>query len=239
MWETQVRSLGQEHLLEKEMAIHSSILAWKIPWMEETGRLQSVGSQRVRHDWATSLFPASWSFLMSQLFPSGGQTTGASVSASVLPMNIHSWLPLGLTGLISLQSEGLSRVMSLHFKMLSRFVVRFYPRSKHLLILWLQSLSAVILEPRKIKSVAASSFSLFIYHEVMGVNSMILGFFFFCCCCFFLMLSFKPAFSLSSFTLIKKFFSSSSLSEITSDFRWLSASERINKIQAFVQLPLT
>ena len=76
--------------------------------------------------------------------------------------------------MISLQSEGLSRVMSLHFKMLSRFVVRFYPRSKHLLILWLQSLSAVILEPRKIKSVAASSFSLFIYHEVMGLNSMIL-----------------------------------------------------------------
>ena len=48
--ETQVQSLGQEDLLEKEMATHSSILAWKIPWMEKPGRLQSIGSQRVGHD---------------------------------------------------------------------------------------------------------------------------------------------------------------------------------------------
>ena len=47
MWETWVRSLGREDLLEKEMATHSSILAWKIPWMEEPGRLQSMGWQRV------------------------------------------------------------------------------------------------------------------------------------------------------------------------------------------------
>ena len=47
---TQVRSLGQEESLEKEMATHCSTLAWKIPWMEEPGRLQSMGSQRVRHD---------------------------------------------------------------------------------------------------------------------------------------------------------------------------------------------
>ena len=46
----QVQSLGWEDSLEKEMAIHSSILAWKIPWTEEPGRLQSMGSQRVRHD---------------------------------------------------------------------------------------------------------------------------------------------------------------------------------------------
>ena len=50
MQETRVQSLGQEDLLEKEMATHSSILAWKIAWMEEAGRLQSMGSQRVRHD---------------------------------------------------------------------------------------------------------------------------------------------------------------------------------------------
>ena len=55
MRETWVRSLGQEDPLEKEMAAHSSILAWKIPWTEEPGRLQSMGSQRVRHNWATSL----------------------------------------------------------------------------------------------------------------------------------------------------------------------------------------
>ena len=50
MPETWVRSLGWEDLLEKEMATHSSILAWKIPWMEERGRLQSMGSQIVGHD---------------------------------------------------------------------------------------------------------------------------------------------------------------------------------------------
>ena len=50
MWEIQVRSLGWEDPLEKEMATHSSTLAWKIPWTEECGRLQSVGSQSVRHD---------------------------------------------------------------------------------------------------------------------------------------------------------------------------------------------
>ena len=56
MRETRVQSLGLEDLLEKEMATHSSTLAWKISWIEESGRLQSMGSQRVGHDWATSLF---------------------------------------------------------------------------------------------------------------------------------------------------------------------------------------
>ena len=55
MWVTRVRSLGQEDPLEKEMAIHSSTVAWKIPWTEEPGRLQSMGLQRVGHNWATSL----------------------------------------------------------------------------------------------------------------------------------------------------------------------------------------
>ena len=54
--ETQVQSLGQEDSLEKEMATHSSILAWRIPWIEEPSRLQSMGSQRVRHNWATNIF---------------------------------------------------------------------------------------------------------------------------------------------------------------------------------------
>ena len=55
MRETLIRSLGREDPLEKEMATHSSILAWKIPWTDEHGRLQSMGSQRVRHNQATSL----------------------------------------------------------------------------------------------------------------------------------------------------------------------------------------
>ena len=154
---------------------------------------------------AFSLFPASGSFPRSQFFTSGGQSIGASASASVLPMNIQDWFPLGLTGLISLQSKGLSRVfsnttvqkasilqrsafftvqlshpymttgktialtrwtfvgkvMSLLLKMLSRFVTAFLPRSKCLLISWLHSPSAVILEPKKIKSITVSIVSPF------------------------------------------------------------------------------
>ena len=55
MPETRVQSLGREHPVEKEMATHSSTLAWKMLWMEEPGRLQSMGLQRVGHDWAISL----------------------------------------------------------------------------------------------------------------------------------------------------------------------------------------
>ena len=139
-------------------------------------------------------FPESGSFLLSQFFTSGGQSVGVSASASVLPMNIQGWFPLGLTGLISLLSKEYSRVfsnttvqkhqffgaqlssqfnshpymttgktialtrqifvgktMSLLFNMLSKSVIAFLPRSKCLLISWLQSPSAVILEPPKIK----------------------------------------------------------------------------------------
>ena len=59
-----------------------------------------------------SIFPSIWSFLMSQLFPSGGQSTGVSASASVLPTNVQDCFPLAWTGWISLQSKGLSRVFS-------------------------------------------------------------------------------------------------------------------------------
>ena len=104
MQETWVQSLGQEDPLEKEMATHSRILAWRIPWTEEPGGLQSIGLQRVGYKWATSL--------------------------------------------------------SLHFHVLKR--------SKCLLISWLQSPSAVILETKKIKSVTVSIVSPSICHEVMG-----------------------------------------------------------------------
>ena len=59
--ETQVWSLGQEDPLEKEIATHSSILAWKIPWMEESGGLQSMGLQRVRYEWAANTFTFTFS----------------------------------------------------------------------------------------------------------------------------------------------------------------------------------
>ena len=97
------------------------------------------------------------------------------------------------------------KVMSLLFNMLSRLVIAFPPRSEYLLILWLHSPSAVILEPKKIKSVTVSIVFPSICHEVMGLGAMILVFW---------MLSFKPAFSLSSFTFIKKIISSSLLSPI-------------------------
>ena len=83
----------------------------------------------------------------------------------------------------------LGKVMSLLFNMLSRLVITFLPRSKCLLISWLQSLSAVILEPPKIKSDTVSTVSPSTSHEVMGPDAMILVFW---------MLSFKPTFSLSS-----------------------------------------
>jgi len=94
------------------------------------------------------------------------------------------------------------KVMSLLFNILSRLVITFLPRSKRLLISWLQSPSAVILEPQNIKSDAVSPS---ISHEVMGPDAMIFVFWTW---------SFKPTFSLSSFTFNKRLFSSSSLSAI-------------------------
>ena len=147
-------------------------------------------------------FTVSRSFPVSRLFPSGGHSIGASVSASALPMNIQDLFPLGLTGLISLSSKGLSRVfssttvwkhqfywcsasfmvqlshpymtigkiialtiwifvskvISLLFNMLSRFVIAFLPRNKCLLISWLQSPFTGMLEPKKIESATVSTF---------------------------------------------------------------------------------
>ena len=97
------------------------------------------------------------------------------------------------------------RVMSLLFNTLSRFVIAFLPRSNCLLISWLQSPFAVILEPKKRKSVTTSTLFLSICHEAMGLDAMILIFSIF---------GFKLALSLSSFTLIKRFLSSSLLSAI-------------------------
>ena len=98
-----------------------------------------------------------------------------------------------------------SKVMSLIFNMLSRFFIAFLPRRKDLLISWLQSPFAVILEPKKVKSAIVSIVSSSICHEVMGLDALILVFW---------MLSFKTAFSLSSFTFIKWLINSSPLSAI-------------------------
>ena len=91
MQETWVQSLGWEDPLEEEMAIHSSILVWKIPWMEEPGRLQSMGSQRVGHNWVINTL-----FIISQLvknLPAMQETWVQSLSQQVpleKDMSTHS-----------------------------------------------------------------------------------------------------------------------------------------------------
>src|SRR5574341_71084 len=113
----------------------------------------------------------------------------------------HPYMTTGKTIALTGQTF-VGKVMSLLLNILSRLVITFLPRSKHLLISWLQSPSAVILEPKKIKSDIISTVSACTLHEVMGPDAMIFVF---------LILSFKPTFSLSTFTFIKRLFSSSSL----------------------------
>ena len=95
MRETQVRSLGQEDPLEKEMATHSSILAWEIPWLEEPGGLQSMGP-RVWHDWATSFFPLELQRPAQGLRlrrPPGGSVQGAGGASSESPRSREDPIP--------------------------------------------------------------------------------------------------------------------------------------------------
>ena len=181
----------------------------------------TISSSAVPFSSCLQSLPVSGSFPKSWLLTQGGQSIATSASASVLPMNIQGWFPLGLTDLISMQTPwesprdsqessqtpqleninssalsllygpaltsihdywknlGLTAqtfvyiVMSLLFNMLSGFVTAFFPRSKHLLISWLQS------PPKKIKSVTASTCSPSICQEVMGPDSMTLVFGFF------------------------------------------------------------
>ena len=116
----------------------------------------------------------------------------------------HQYMTTGKT-IALIKQTFVGKVMSLLFNMLSRLVTAFLPKSKHLLISWLQSPSTVILEPKKIKSLTVSIVYPSIYHKMMGLGAMIFVFW---------MLSFKPTFSLSSFTFIKRLFRSSSLSAI-------------------------
>ena len=116
----------------------------------------------------------------------------------------HTWILEKKHIVLTIQAF-LGKVMSLLLNRLSGFVIVFLPSNKHLLISWLQSLSIVILEAKKITSVTAYNFSPSIFHEMMGPDDMILVFG---------MLSLKQVLSLFSFTLIKRVFCSSSLSAI-------------------------
>ena len=117
----------------------------------------------------------------------------SSSALSFLHSLSHPYMTTGKT-IALMRRTFVGKIMSLLFNMLSRVVIIFLTRSKRLLISWLQSPSAVILEPPKIKSVTVSTVTPSISHEVMGPDAMILVFW---------MLRFKPTFSLSSFTFMQ------------------------------------
>ena len=159
----------------------SGLISFRMDWLDLLAVQGTLRSLLQHHSSKASILQRSVFFIVQLSHPY--MTTGKTIAMT-------RWTLVG-------------RVMSPFFNMLSRLVIAFLPRSKCLLISWLQSPSAVILEPKKIKSVTVSTVSPSVYHEVMGPDAMILVFW---------MLSFKPRFSLSSFTFIKRLFSSSSLS---------------------------
>ena len=156
------------------------LISFRMDWLDLLAVQGTLKSLLQHHSSKASVLQCSAFFVVQLSHPY--MTTGKTIA-------LTRWTSVG-------------KVMSLLFNMLSRLVITFLPRSKCLLISWLQSLSAVILESKKIKSATVAPS---ICHEVMGLDAMILVFW---------MLSFKPTFSLFSFTFIKRLFSSSSLSAI-------------------------
>ena len=162
---------------------YSGLISFRNDWFDLLAVQGTLKSLLQHHSSEASILQCSAFFMVQLLQPY--MTTGKTIV-------LARWTFVG-------------KVMSLHFNMLSRLVIAILPRNKRLLISWLQSGSAVILEPKKIKSVTVSIVSPSFCHEVMVPDAMILVFW---------MLSLKPAFSFSSFTFIKRLFSSSSLSAI-------------------------
>ena len=159
---------------------HSGLISFRIDWLDLFAVQGTLKSLLQHHSSKASILWHLAFFIVQLSHPY--MTTGKTIA-------LMRWTFVG-------------KVMSLLFNMLSRLVITFLSRSKHLLISWLQSPSAVILEHPKIKS---ASFPPSICHEVMGPDAMILVFW---------ILSFKPTLSLSPFTFIKRLFRSSSLSAI-------------------------
>ena len=150
---------------------YSRLICFRIDWFDLLAVLGTLKSLLQHHHSKASILQHS-AFFMAQLS--------------------HLYMTTGKTIALTRQTF-VGKVMSLLFNMLSRLVILFLPSSKCLLISWLQSPSAVILEPKKMKSLSVSSVSTSICHTVMGLHAMILVFW---------MLNFKPAFSLSSFTSV-------------------------------------
>ena len=167
----------------------------------------SVLPMNILKDW----FPLGWtgwislqSKGLSRVFSSTTVQKHQFFTASFMVQLSHAYMTTGKNQ--SFDSTYLCQQRDvLLFNMLSRLVIAFLPRSKYLLISWLKSPSAVILEHPKIKTLTVSKFSLSICQEVMGPDAMILVFW---------MLSYRTTFSLSSLTFIKRLFSSSTLSAI-------------------------
>ena len=191
---------------------HQGLFQW-VSSLHQVAKILEFQLQHQAFQWIfrTDFFRMDWLDLLAVQGTLKSLLQHHSSKASILRCSAffmvqlsHPYMTTGKTiALTTWTSVG--KVTFLLFNMLSRFVIAFVPRSKRLLISWLRSPSAVILEPKNIKSVTVSIVSPSICHEVMGSDAMILVFW---------TLSFKPAFSLSSFTFIKRLFSSSSLSAI-------------------------
>ena len=133
---------------------YSGMISFGMDWLDLLGVQGTLKSLLQHHTSKTSILQCS-AFFIVQLSHSY-KTTGKTIALT--------------------RRTFVGNVMSLLFNMLSRLVITFLPRSKHLLISWLQSPSAVILEPKKIKSVTVSTVSPSICHEVVGTDAMILSF---------------------------------------------------------------
>ena len=155
---------------------YSGLISFRLDWLDLLAAQGTLKSLQ-RHSSKASILQC-WAFYIVQL-SHPHMTTGKTVA-------LTRWTFVG-------------KVMSLLFSMLSWLIIAFLPRSKRLLVSWLQSSSTVILEPPKVKSLTVSFVSLSICHEVMGPDAMMLLFW---------MLRLKPTFSLSSFTFIKRLSSS-------------------------------
>ena len=141
-----------EFQLQHQSYEYLGLISFRIDWFDLLAVQGSLKSLLQHHSTKASILWRSAFFMIQLSHPY--MTTGKTIA-------LTRW-------------TFVSKVMSLFFNTLSRFVITFLPRSKHLLILWLQLSSAVILEPTKIKSVTVSIISPSICHEVMGLDAMIL-----------------------------------------------------------------
>ena len=174
-------------VFSNELAIH---IRWPKYWSFSI-------SPSNEYSWSIS-FKIDWFDILSLLQPHSSKASILWHSA-FFTFQLSQWyMTTGKTMALTLQTF-VGRVMSLLFNTLSKFVITPLPKSSRLLISWLQSPYAVILEPKKRKSVATSTVSLSICYKLMGPDATILDF---------LIFSFQPALSLSSFTFIKRLFSS-------------------------------